>query len=894
MTEQKSLVLVDGSSYLFRAFFALPPLTNSKGEPTGAIYGVLNMLKKLLKDYDPEHVAVVFDPKGKTFRSDMYPEYKANRKTMPDELRVQIQPLFTAIQAMGLPLIIIEGVEADDVIGTMARQAEREGLETLISTGDKDLAQLVNDKITLVNTMSDKTLDRAGVIEKFGVAPEQIIDYLALVGDTSDNIPGIPKVGPKTAEKWLKEYTSLDNIVQNSHEIKGKVGENLRENLELLKLSKDLVTIKTDVKMDLDFHTLKQKQPDREQLIELYRHFEFRRWLDELQKEEAGDAAASRKYETITDKSSFEKWLKKLTSAEYFSFATQTTNLNAIADELVGISFAVSPLQAAYVPLAHDYLGAPAQLNRDWVLQQLKPLLLDPKKTVVGQNIKYDFEVLERHDIAVTAKSYDIMLESYILNSTTSRHDMDSLASKYLGESTIKHEDVAGKGAKMITFNQVPVEQAASYAAEVADVTLRLHQKLYPEIEREQKLSYVFNEIEMPLVKVLTKMECYGVLIDEQKLKNQSKTLAKRIAEIQDEAFKEAEGEFNLGSPKQLQAILYEKMQLPILRKTPTGQPSTSEDVLSELALSYSLPQLILEFRSLSKLKSTYADALPLQINARTGRVHTSYNQAVTATGRLSSTEPNLQNIPIRSEEGRKIRQAFIAPENHKILAADYSQVELRIVAHLSKDPGLLKAFADGLDVHTATASEIFSVPLNQVTSDQRRHAKAINFGLLYGMSAFGLAQQIGVETDAAKKYMEIYFARYPKVKEYMELSRKIAAEQGYVETIFGRRLYTPEINVANFQRRSAAERQAINAPLQGTAADIIKRAMIDIQDWLEKEEPETKMIMQVHDELVFEIPESKVEQLSKKIREKMQNAATLDVPLLVDIGIGNNWDEAH
>lgn len=894
MTEKKPLVLVDGSSYLFRAFYALPPLSNSKGNPTGAIYGVLNMLKKLLNDYQPEYVAVVFDPKGKTFRYDLYSEYKANRTKMPNELRDQIAPLFSAIEAMGLPLVIVEGFEADDVIGTLAIKAEKEGFSTLISTGDKDLAQLVNSKVTLINTMSNTLLDREGVIQKFGVPPERMIDYLALVGDSSDNIPGIPKVGPKTAVKWLSEFGSLEGIVKNADKITGKVGENLRENLDLLKLSQDLVIIKTDVEIGVDFHALVQKPPQKEKLIELFKELEFRKWLEALQSEKTETTGSAKQYEVITDKAAFSKWLEKLEKADYFSFDTETTSLNPFEAKLVGLSFSDSPFHAAYVPLAHDYLGAPEQLPQDFVIPAIQKLLDNPKKTVIGQNLKYDLQVLRPYGIEFRARKWDTMLESYVLNSTMSRHDLSSLALKYLGEGSIKFEDIAGKGVKMLTFNQIPIEVASPYAAEDADLTLRLHEKLWSQISEAPGLNRVLTEIEMPLMPVLAKIEATGVLIDKNLLEAQSVELAKRIKFLEEKVYEIAGEVFNLGSPKQLQTILYEKLKLPILKKTPTGQPSTAEEVLSELAHNYPLPKDILEYRTLSKLKSTYTDALPQQINPETLRVHTSYNQAVTATGRLSSTEPNLQNIPVRTEEGRKIRQAFIAPKNYKILSADYSQVELRIMAHLSQDPGLLRAFEQGLDIHAATASEVFGVPLSKVTPDQRRHAKAINFGLIYGMSSFGLSQQLGIDTKSAKEYIDTYFARYPKVHEYMEKTREIASKQGYVETLLGRRLYVPEINVTNLQRRRAAERAAINAPLQGTAADIIKLAMINIDHWLSETQADAKMIMQVHDELVFEINEKEEAYFIENIKDRMENAAKLSVPLLVDVGIGNNWDEAH
>lgn len=892
--EKKPLVLVDGSSYLFRAFYALPPLSNSKGQPTGAVYGVLNMLKKLINDYQPEYIAVVFDPKGKTFRYDLYSEYKANRTKMPAELSQQILPLFATIEAMGLPLVIVEGFEADDVIATLALKAEQEGFRTVISTGDKDLAQLVNDNITLINTMSNTVLDREGVIHKFGVPPECMIDYLALVGDSSDNIPGIPKVGPKTAAKWLAEYGSLENLVKNSDKISGKIGENLRDNLELLKLSRQLVTIKKDVETGVDFHSLTQKPAQNEKLIELFRELEFRKWVETLQSEAKETAVPLHQYESILSKANFEKWLTRLEKAPYFSVNCETTNVNPFKAELVGLSFSDQAYQAAYVPFGHHYEGAPEQLDREYILQSLKKILENPAKIIIGQNLKYSQEVFMQYGVDIQAKMFDTLLESYVLNSTLTRLDLGALALKYLGESATKLEDIAGKGAKMLSFNQIPIDVAMPYAAKMADLALRLHEKLFPEIMSKAGLTRVFTEIEMPLMPILAKMESSGVLLDIEKLKMQSCDLGVRIKGLEEKVYEIAGEVFNLGSPKQLQCILYEKLQLPILKKTPTGQPSTGEDVLSELAENYPLPKYILEFRSLSKLKSTYTDTLPLQINPKTQRVHTCYNQAITTTGRLSSTDPNLQNIPIRTEEGRRIRQAFVAPKNHLILSADYSQVELRIMAHLSQDPGLLAAFAKGVDIHAATAAEVFGTPLSQVTSDQRRHAKAINFGLIYGMSSFGLSQQLGIDSKSAKEYIDVYFARYPNVYEYMEKSRTLASKQGYVETIFGRRLYVPEINVANLMRRRAAERAAINAPLQGSAADIIKLAMINIYEWFERIEAKAKMIMQVHDELVFEIPENQKEYFIENIKNRMENAVKLDVPLLVDIGVGPNWDDAH
>lgn len=889
----KPLILIDGSSYLFRAYHALPPLTNSKGDPTGAIYGVLNMLRKLQKDYDPAHIAVVFDPKGKTFRYDMYAQYKANRTKMPDELRSQIAPLHQAIEALGLPLIIVDGVEADDVIGTLALKAKQAGMQTLISTGDKDLAQLVDEDITLINTMTDKLMDRAGVEEKFGVPPELIIDYLALVGDTSDNVPGIPKVGPKTAVKWLSEYGSLDEIIKHADDIKGKVGENLRAHLEDLALSKQLVTVKLDVDLDIAIHTLSPKAADKAKLIDLFSRLEFKSWLSELLSEQPSEVG-EKNYACILSEKDFQTWLARLKKAPYFSFDTETTALRAMDAELVGLSFAVKPHEAAYVPLAHDYSGAPTQLNRDAVLKALKPLLEDKNQIVIGQNLKYDLKMLRHYGIHVQAQPCDTLLESYVLNSTSTRHDLDSLALKYLAHNNITFEDIAGKGAKQLTFNQIHLDQASPYAAEDADIALQLHEKLWSMIEKEACYKKVLTEIEWPLIPILAKMEYEGVLIDAAMLKTQSKSLAKRIKAIEEEVFAMAGESFNLGSTKQLQAILYDKLQLPVLKKTPKGQPSTAEAALQELAFDYPLPKLILEYRSLTKLKSTYTDALPLQINSRTGRVHTSYNQAVTSTGRLSSNNPNLQNIPARTEEGRKIRQAFIAPKGYKIVAADYSQVELRIMAHVSQDPGLLKAFSQGLDVHSSTAAEVFGVKLEGVTPEMRRHAKAINFGLMYGMSSFGLSQQLGIDQKEAQKHIDVYFSRYPSVHQYMENARMKASEQGYVETLLGRRLYVPEIHASNQMRRRAAERAAINAPLQGTAADIIKLAMICIDRWISETNIDVKMIMQVHDELVFEVNEKCLEKAKKQIIACMEGALELSVPLIVDVGVGDNWDEAH
>ncbi len=896
--ENKPLVLVDGSSYLYRAFHAMPSLTNSRGEPTGAVYGVTNMLRRLLADYDPEYVAVVFDAKGKTFRDEMYDQYKAHRPPMPDELRRQIEPIHAIVEAMGLPMLVVEGVEADDVIGTLARQAEAQGMSVLVSTGDKDMAQLVDERVTLVNTMNDTVMDPAGVEEKFGIPAERIIDYLALVGDTSDNVPGVPKVGPKTAVKWLKQYGSLDEIVKQADSIKGKVGEHLRASLEQLALSRELVTIKCDVTLEQGPQALKRAAPDSEKLIALYREQEFRTWLADLLGGDSGEPQATSQqdaeYETLLDEASLEHWLKRLEQAELFAFDTETTSLDYMNAEIVGLSFAVEAGKAAYLPLAHDYPGAPEQLPRDVVLARFKPLLEDANRAKLGQNLKYDKSVLANHGIELKGIAHDTMLESYVLDSTATRHDMDSLSLKYLGHKTIKYEEVAGKGAKQLSFNQVALEQAAPYAAEDADITLRLHQTLWPKLEAIGPLARLYRELELPLLSVLSRIERNGVLVDVDQLRRQSQQLAERMVEIEKEAYDEAGEPFNLGSPKQIQAILFDKLGLPVFKKTPKGQPSTAEEVLQELALDYPLPRLILEHRSLSKLRSTYTEKLPEMVNRRSGRVHTSYHQAVAATGRLSSSDPNLQNIPVRSGEGRRIRQAFVAPEGCKLLAADYSQIELRIMAHLSADEGLLSAFAAGEDIHRATAAEVFGVEREAVTTDQRRSAKAINFGLIYGMSAFGLAKQLGIDRAAAQNYVDLYFERYPGVKAYMEQTREQAREQGYVETVFGRRLYIPDIKASNAQRRQYAERTAINAPMQGTAADIIKRAMLAVDDWIEGESPGLRMIMQVHDELVFEVAEGSIDTASETIRRLMEGAAELSVPLVVDVGIGNNWDEAH
>jgi DNA polymerase-1 len=903
MKTANPLVLVDGSSYLYRAFHALPPLTTSRGEPTGAVYGVINMLRSLVAEYRPPYLAVVFDARGKTFRDDLFAEYKANRAPMPDELAAQIEPLHALVKALGLPLLEVAGVEADDVIGTLARRAAAEGMETLISTGDKDMAQLVDSHITLVNTMSHSVLDRDGVVEKFGVPPERIVDLLALMGDSSDNIPGIPRVGPKTAARWLNDYGSLDALITRASEITGKVGDSLRDNLDTLALSRRLATIHCDVELDVEPRDLRPGNPDVGQLRDCYTRLEFSRWLRELD----GDASAvtvartdspttfTANYETVLTGAQLDAWVSRLNAAELVAFDTETTSLNYMNARIVGVSFAVTAGEAAYVPLAHDYAGAPEQLERDAVLARLRPLLEDPHCHKVGHHIKFDRNVLANHGITLDGIRFDTMLESYVLDSTATRHDMDSVALKYLGHTTITYEEVAGKGASQLGFNQVPIEQAAPYAAEDADVTLRLHQTMWPMLAKSPALETIYREIELPLVTVLSDMEQAGVAIDTAMLGRQSRELAQRIITIEQEAHREAGQAFNLGSPKQIQEILYEKLRLPVLARTPKGVPSTAETVLQDLALDYPLPRLILEHRSLSKLKSTYTDRLPEQIDPKSGRVHTSYHQAVATTGRLSSSDPNLQNIPVRTEEGRRIRQAFVARRGYALLSADYSQIELRIMAHLSADEGLLHAFADGADIHRATAAEVFGMPPEAITADQRRSAKAINFGLIYGMSAFGLARQLGIARGAAQEYIDLYFARYPGVRAYMEATRRQAREQGYVETVFGRRLYLPDIKASNSQRRSAAERTAINAPMQGTAADIIKRAMIRLHGWIKSQHTlDMIMIMQVHDELVFEVSESQVDEAGGRVRKLMVDAADLKVPLVVDIGSGRNWDEAH
>jgi len=916
MSQSAPFVLVDGSSYLYRAFHAMfkADLRNSAGEPTGAVRGVTAMLRRLLADYPDSPIAVIFDAKGKTFRDELFAEYKAQRPPMPDDLRSQVQPVHDIIKAMGLPLLVIDGVEADDVIGTFARQATEKGLDVVISTGDKDMAQLVNQHVTLVNTMTETVLDIEGVKEKFGLPPELIIDFLALMGDKVDNIPGVPGVGEKTALSLLQNLGSLKDIYANLEAVREldfrgakKMPEKLAENKEMAELSYQLATIKCDVELDIHLEEIKNQPQDTEALLALFKQMEFRGWISELQSSdsssttdsgsatEADNTTTEQNYDTILDQQQWQVWLEKLQKAELFAFDTETTSLDYLEARIVGVSFSVKAGEAAYLPLKHDYPGAPDQLDFDSVMQDLKPLLESPKHLKVGQNLKYDRHVLLNHGINLQGIAHDTMLESYVLDSTATRHDMDSLAQKYLGRDTIHFEDIAGKGKKQLTFNEIGIEQASPYAAEDADITLQLHQTLWPKIENIPSLAKVYRELEMPLLPVLNTLERNGVNIDIWMLQQQSDNMARQIADLEEQAHAVAGQKFNLGSPKQLQEILYEKQQLPVKKKTPKGQPSTAEEVLQELAdEGYELPQIIMQYRALSKLKSTYTDKLPLQVNKTSGRVHTSYHQAVTATGRLSSSDPNLQNIPIRSENGRRIREAFVASDGYVLLAADYSQIELRIMAHLSGDKSLLNAFANGEDIHRHTASEIFSVALEDVTSDQRRSAKAINFGLIYGMSAHGLSRQLGIERHQAADYMNVYFERYPGVREYMDNTRQQAKEQGYVETIFGRRLYLPEINSSNGMRRQYAERTAINAPMQGSAADIIKRAMIDIHSWLADVDNGIKMIMQVHDELVFEVPKEQLDMARKTIEDFMVKAAQLNVPLEVGIGVGDNWEQAH
>lgn len=916
------LVLVDGSSYLYRAFHALPPLNNSKGQPTGAVKGVINMLRRLRKDYPQSPIAVVFDAKGKTFRDDLFAAYKANRPPMPEELRPQVQPIYDIVTAMGLPLLVVEGVEADDVIGTLARQAAEQAHPVIISTGDKDMAQLVCEHVHLVNTMTESYLDVSGVKEKYGFGPELMIDFLALMGDKVDNIPGVPGVGEKTALGLIQGLGGLEAIYSNLEAVRElsfrgakKMPEKLLEHRDQAYLSYQLATIKTDVPLTVTPESIHIGQPDNQRLLALFTELEFKGWMAELS--ESGVAAPTAdlfssaapqdavtgqdpieaiaaRYETITDVATLSRWVERLMEVDLFAFDTETTSLDAMQAKIVGVSFAIAPGEAAYVPCGHDYMGAPDQLDLKEALQLLKPLLEDPRKYKVGQNLKYDRSVLLNHGVQLAGIAYDTMLESYVLNSIGSRHNMDDLAQKYLGHTTIRFEDIAGKGTKQLTFNQIKVEDAAPYAAEDADITLRLHQRLWPELDAIASLKQVFTDIEMPLLPVLSNIERNGAFVDAKLLGEQSIELGERMVELERKAYDIAGQEFNLGSPKQLGMILFDQLKLPVIKKTPTGSPSTAEDVLQELALDYPLPKVLMEYRMLAKLKSTYTDKLPLMINSTTKRIHTCYHQAVAATGRLSSTDPNLQNIPIRNEEGRRIRQAFVAPPGYKILAADYSQIELRIMAHLSEDAGLLSAFEQELDVHRATAAEVFGVGLEQVTHEMRRSAKAINFGLIYGMSAFGLAKQLHLGRNEAQQYIDRYFERYPGVQRYMNETRALAHEQGFVETLFGRRLYLPDINARNKNLQLAAERTAINAPMQGTAADIIKTAMIAVDAWLAESQLDARMIMQVHDELVLEVAEDQVDAVSEPLRKYMSSAATLKVPLLVEVGVGNNWDEAH
>ena len=893
MKDTKPVVLIDGSSYLFRAFHALPKLMSTKGAHTGAIRGVISMIKKLMKDYEGSHIAVVFDARGKSFRNELYAEYKANRSKMPDDLREQITPIQNIIQMMGLPLIIIEGVEADDVIGTLACQATAMQLPVVISTGDKDMAQLVNEHVTLINTMTDTLMDHEGVIAKFGVRPDQIIDYLALVGDTSDNIPGVPKCGPKTAVKWLAEYGSLEGVIENSDAVKGKVGDYLRDSVDILPLSYQLATIKLDVEMDCSIDELVISDQDESGLREIYTEFEFKQWIDELGADDSS-VRVERKYEIILSEERFDYWLNRLADSSEFAFNTETSRFDYMDADLVGISFSLNINEAIYIPLSHSYQGAPEQLDRNTVVTRLKSVLENPDITKIGHNAKYDMSVLARYGVDLNAIGHDTMLESYVLNSIASKHNLEDLALKYLGTATIPYEEVAGKGAKQILFDQVDIESAGEYSAEVADTTLKLKQSLWSKLVTEARLRRVFEDIELPVLKVLSRIERNGVLLDKKLLRAQSNELEKRMQQLEQEAYVLAGEEFNLGSPKQLQTIFFEKLNIPVIKKTPKGQPSTAEPVLQELALDYPLPKVIMEYRGLSKLKSTYTDQLPEQVHESTNRVHTSYEQAVTATGRLSSQNPNLQNIPIRTENGRRVRKAFIAPEGYKLIAADYSQIELRIMAHLSKDERLLSAFKAGEDIHRATAAEVFGVDVSEVRDDQRRSAKAINFGLIYGMSAFGLAQQLDIGRNDAQEYVDLYFERYPGVKDYMDRTRQLAADQGFVETLFGRRLYLPEINASNFQRRQAAERTAINAPMQGTAADIIKRAMIRVDEWLENDQVDARMIMQVHDELVLETLSTEIDTVAQTVSRMMSEAAELSVPLVVECGIGDNWEAAH
>ena len=896
----KTLVLVDASSYLYRAFHAMPDLRTRRNEPTGAIYGVLNMLRRLRKDIAADYSACVFDAKGKTFRDDWYPEYKAHRPSMPADLACQVEPLFEAIRAMGWPLIMVDGVEADDVIGTLATLAHQQGVHTVVSTGDKDMTQLVNPHVTLVNTMSNETLDEAGVLAKFGVPPERIVDYLTLVGDSVDNVPGVEKVGPKTAVKWLAQYQTLDNLVAHAHEVSGAVGENLRKALDWLPMARQLLSIKCDVTLPVGVHDLTMQAPDNAKLAELFGRFEFKSWLHESQQSSENgqdnpppEARGARHYETILTEEALDTWLAKLSEADLICVDTETTGLDPLQARLVGISVAVEAHHAAYIPLHHRYTGVPQQLSESLVLGKLKALLEDPHKAKLGQNLKYDKHIFASHGIQLNGIRHDTLLQSYVLESHKP-HDMDSMALRHLGVKTITYAEVAGKGASQIGFEEVAIDTATEYAAEDADVTLQLHQALYPQIMPDAKLNHVYRDIEMPLLDILYTIERNGVLLDVKLLEAQSGELAQKMLALEADAFKLAGQPFNLNSPKQIQEILFNQLQLPVIKKTPSGVPSTDEDVLQQLALDYPLPKLLLEYRSLAKLKSTYTDKLPRMVDKDTGRVHTNYSQAVAVTGRLASSEPNLQNIPVRTAEGRRIREAFIAPPGSHLISADYSQIELRIMAHISRDASLLKAFAEGLDIHRATAAEIFGVPPEQVDAEQRRYAKVINFGLIYGMSAFGLASQLGIDRSAAQAYIDRYFARYPGVADYMQRTRVEAKQRGYVETVFGRRLWLAEINSPNGMRRQGAERAAINAPMQGTAADLIKLAMIAMQSWLEKNRKSSLLIMQVHDELVLEVPHAELDEITRELPKLMCGVAQLDVPLVAEVGVGPNWEQAH
>ena len=913
----KTLLLVDGSSYLYRAFHALPDLRNRKNEPTGAIHGVLNMLRRLHKDYQADYSACVFDAKGKTFRDELYPDYKAHRPSMPPDLAVQIEPLHACIRAMGWPMLIVDGVEADDVIGTLARQAEQQNMRCIISTGDKDITQLVNPRITLVNTMSNEVMDEANVLAKFGVPPERMLDYLMLVGDTADNVPGVEKVGPKTAVKWLTQYGSLDNLVAHADEIKGVVGDNLRKALDWFGMSRQLITIKCDVDLPIKLTELELKPQDIEQLIQLYEQLDMKASLRELRQQSDRDSSETVNsahnqadltmdsinhpaaqthagtYRTIDTEADFDAWIRRLNAAQLVSVDTETTSLSPMQAKLVGISFCIESQQAAYLPLMHNYTGVPAQLSIDWVLSRLKPWLENAEKPKLGQNLKYDKHVFANHGIELNGIAHDTLLQSYVLESHRP-HNMDSMALRHLDIKTISYDEVTGKGVNRIGFDEVAIDTATQYAAEDADITLRLHQHLYPSIKNDDRLDYIYREIEMPILDVLFVIERNGVLLDYKLLQNQSHELGGKLQALEQQAYVIAGQPFNLNSPKQIQEILFNQLKLPIIKKTPTGVPSTDEDVLQQLALDYPLPKLLLEYRSLAKLKSTYTDKLPLMMDRNTGRVHTNYSQAVAVTGRLASSDPNLQNIPVRTSEGRRIREAFIAPPGFQIISADYSQIELRIMAHISQDEGLLKAFAAGEDIHRATAAEVFGIPLDQVDQEQRRYAKVINFGLIYGMSEFGLAAQLGIERSAARAYMERYFARYPGVERYMQLTREKAKQMGYVETVLGRRLWLPEINNANGNRRQGAERAAINAPMQGTAADIIKLAMIAVLNWLQQDKLRSKLIMQVHDELVLEVPDDEIALMKNALPSYMSQVLQLDVPLLIEVGVGNNWEQAH